>query len=168
MVVDEWSSRIEAFRSTMYPDRKTFAMWKIARIGRGKHQKAWKQKIQREQNSNPLLFQFRECFSIRIPFLFQYRSIMRWNPEVERQEQYRSSRWDWILLLFLLLLLLLFRLLDTDRRLAEDVIVVTWYRPGKCTELVVIRARMSDLLWAPRPGSIFWWAPGLFSLSELH
>ncbi len=26
----------------------------IARIGRGKHQKAWKQVIRREQNSNPL------------------------------------------------------------------------------------------------------------------
>ncbi len=25
-----------------------------ARIGRGKHQKAWKQEIRREQNSNPL------------------------------------------------------------------------------------------------------------------
>ncbi len=29
------------------PDRKTFAMWKIARIGRGKNQKAWKQEIRR-------------------------------------------------------------------------------------------------------------------------
>ncbi len=36
------------------PDRKTFAMWNIARIGRGKHQKACKQEIRREQNSNPL------------------------------------------------------------------------------------------------------------------
>ncbi len=36
------------------PDRKTFAMWKIARIGRGKHQKAWKQEIRRVHNSNPL------------------------------------------------------------------------------------------------------------------
>ncbi len=36
------------------PDRKTFAMWKIARIGQGKHQKAWEQEIRREHNSNPL------------------------------------------------------------------------------------------------------------------
>ncbi len=27
---------------------------KIARIGRGKHQKAWEQEIRREHNSNPL------------------------------------------------------------------------------------------------------------------
>ncbi len=49
-----------------YPDRKTFAMWKIARIGREKHQKAWKQEIRREQNSNPLQrnshVHFREMF----------------------------------------------------------------------------------------------------------
>ncbi len=46
-----------AIEALLYPDRKTFAMWKIARIGRGKHQKAWKQEIllsRREQNSNPL------------------------------------------------------------------------------------------------------------------
>ncbi len=37
------------------PDRKTFAMWKIAGIGRGKHQKAvWKQEIRQVHNSNPL------------------------------------------------------------------------------------------------------------------
>ena len=29
-------------------------MWKVARIGRGKHQKAWKEEIRREHNSNPL------------------------------------------------------------------------------------------------------------------
>ncbi len=29
-------------------------MRKIARIGRGKHQKAWEQEIRREHNSNPL------------------------------------------------------------------------------------------------------------------
>ncbi len=33
-----------------YPDRKTFAMWKIARIGWGKHQKAWEQEIRQEHN----------------------------------------------------------------------------------------------------------------------
>ncbi len=37
-----------------YPTRKTFAMWKIARIGQGNHKKAWKQEIRREHNSNPL------------------------------------------------------------------------------------------------------------------
>ncbi len=36
------------------PTRKTFAMWKIARIGQGNHKKAWKQEIRREHNSNPL------------------------------------------------------------------------------------------------------------------
>ncbi len=37
------------------PDRKTFAMWKIARIGRETPpEKAWKQEIRREHNSNPL------------------------------------------------------------------------------------------------------------------
>ncbi len=36
------------------PDRKTFAMLKIARIGRGKHQKAWEQEIRRVHNSYPL------------------------------------------------------------------------------------------------------------------
>ncbi len=39
------------------PDRKTFAMWKIARIGRGKHQKhqkVWEQEIRRVHNYNPL------------------------------------------------------------------------------------------------------------------
>ncbi len=41
-------------RTSVYPDRKTFAMWKIARIGRGKHQKAWEQEIRRVHNSNPL------------------------------------------------------------------------------------------------------------------
>ncbi len=29
-------------------------MWKIARIGQGKHQKAWEQEIRRVHNSNPL------------------------------------------------------------------------------------------------------------------
>ncbi len=43
-------------------------MWKIARIGRGKLQfeKAWKQEIRREHNSNPLQrhshVHFRETF----------------------------------------------------------------------------------------------------------
>ncbi len=39
---------------------------KIARIGRGKHQKAWKQEFRREHNSNPLQrhshVHFRETF----------------------------------------------------------------------------------------------------------
>ncbi len=38
----------------LYPTRKTFAMWKIARIGQGNHKKAWEQEIRREHNSNPL------------------------------------------------------------------------------------------------------------------
>ena len=38
----------------VHPTRKTFAMWKIARIGQGNHKKAWKQEIRREHNSNPL------------------------------------------------------------------------------------------------------------------
>ncbi len=38
----------------LYPTRKTFAMWKIAKIGQGNHKKAWKQEIRREHNSNPL------------------------------------------------------------------------------------------------------------------
>ncbi len=41
-------------------------MWKIARIGQGKHQKAWEQEIRRVHNSNPLQrnshVHFREMF----------------------------------------------------------------------------------------------------------
>ncbi len=54
-------------KTTCYPDRKTFAMWKI---GRGKHQKAWEQEIRREHNSNPLqvihMYIFARRFSLII------------------------------------------------------------------------------------------------------
>ncbi len=46
-------------------DRKTFEMWKIARIGWGKHQKAWKQEIRRE----PI------CYNVIHMYIFARRFI---------------------------------------------------------------------------------------------
>ncbi len=67
----------------MYPTRKTFSMWKIARIDQGNHKKAWEQEIRREHNSNPLQRQSHvlvvfPCFPCSNNYITQFLLVVWW------------------------------------------------------------------------------------------